>query len=84
MSTARVVLRGAQTYKLGGLSWLKDNPKTIKGEDKIRAFEQNGYFHVKRLASKSPSPTISSAKEAPSRKFVKRTLPAEETESKEE
>ena len=86
MSTARVVLRGAAKYKLGGITWVKNVPKVIKGEDKIKALEQNGYFIVKRIASKrsaqpqpkSPSPSATETQGA--RKLVKRSLPNESKE----
>lgn len=70
MMTARVVLRGAETYKVHGRTWIKGVPGVVKGEDQIKAFEQNGYFHVKRLESKKQTPNLAQQK-----KLVKRPAP---------
>ena len=83
MSAARVVLRGAESYKLGGHSWVKNVPRVIKDEKLIQSLEQNAYFLVKRLQPKSKSTATTSApseKEGQGRKLVKRALPEESKE----
>lgn len=75
MTTARVVLRGAETYKVHGRTWIKGVPGVVKGDDQVKAFEQNGYFHVKRLESKKAAPQPGQAK-----KLVKRPAPETKTE----
>ncbi len=77
MSTARVVLRGSETYKVQGRTWLKDVPGVVKGEDQVKSYEQNGYFHVKRLQSKKQPVSASSQK-----KLVKRGAPVANPEEK--
>jgi len=75
MTTARIVLRGAETYKVHGRTWIKGVPGVVKGEDQVKAFEQNGYFHVKRLESKKSAPQPGQSK-----KLVKRPAPETKTE----
>lgn len=48
---ARVVLRGAKTYNLGGERFIKDVPKVVSGESKVKLYKQNAYFHVVELKS---------------------------------
>lgn len=47
---ARIVLKKSKTYSLGGRRWIKDVPQTIRGEENILSFKQNGYFHVTLLS----------------------------------
>ena len=51
---ARVVLRKAMTYSLGGKRWIKDVPGIVKGESKIEVMKANGYFHVHVLKTGKP------------------------------
>ena len=46
---ARVVLRKARTYQLGGRRWIKDVPGIVKGEELIKQYQENAYFHVSVL-----------------------------------
>ena len=59
---AKVILRGAKTYNLGGMRWIKDVPKIVHGEDKVKEFKENGYFYVVMLKSKSDKKKKSSKK----------------------
>ncbi len=43
---ARVVLKKAKTYTLGGRRWIKDVPGRVEGEDQVKAYQENGYFSV--------------------------------------
>ena len=80
MTSARVILRGCESYTFNKKTWLKDVPQVVKGEDLIKQFEANGYFLVKRLPSSQPDPRRSSENsDSGTKKFVKRTLP-EKTE----
>ena len=49
---ARVVLKKAKTYSLGGKRYIKDVPVRIEGEDQIRSFQENAYFSVTVLEGK--------------------------------
>ena len=53
---ARVVLRKARTYLAGGVRWIKDVPKIVKGADNIALYQTNGYFHVDVLETKTDKP----------------------------
>ena len=48
---ARVTLKGAKSYVLNGLRWIKDVPKILKG-DAVLEYQQNGYFYVHVLETK--------------------------------
>ena len=48
MTTARVILKQAQTYSLGGRRFIKDVPQIVTG-DEVDQFKNNGYFHVTML-----------------------------------
>ena len=50
---ARVVLKKAKTYSLGGRRFIKDVPQTIKGEENIVEYQNNAYFHVAILDGKA-------------------------------
>ncbi len=79
MTSARVVLRGCESYTFNKKTWIKDVPQIVKGEELIKQFEANGYFLVKRL---QPAPSNQKRGEAPdggNKRFVKRTLPEDET-----
>ena len=70
MTTARVVLRHAESYTFNKRKWLKNVPQIVTEENEISEYEQNGYFHVKRLSGQdSPS-----AQPMP-RKILKRPTP---------
>ena len=43
---ARVTLRKAKTYNLGGKRWIKDVPQLVRGEEAVQEFQNNGYFRV--------------------------------------
>ncbi len=73
MTSARVVLRGCESYTFNKKTWLKDVAQVVKGEDTIKQFEANGYFLVKRLQSTQPEQR--KVPGANPKKFVKRTLP---------
>lgn len=45
MVVARVILKKAQSYKIGGRRWLKDVPHTLKGSE-LAEYVNNGYFSV--------------------------------------
>ncbi|MGE3682412.1 MAG: hypothetical protein AB7G93_11860 [Bdellovibrionales bacterium] len=79
MTSARVVLRGCESYTFNKKTWIKDVPQIVKGEDLIKQFEANGYFLVKRLPSAQPDPRRADNSDGGTKKFVKRTLP-EKTE----
>lgn len=53
METARVVLKRTKTYKLNRVRYIKNVPTTVRGDDQIKMFEKNGYFHVTRLKETS-------------------------------
>lgn len=52
--SARVILKQAKTYTLEKRRFIQDVPVTFTNvnEEFVKAFEQNGYFHVTRLKSK--------------------------------
>ena len=50
---AKVILRGARTYNLGGKRWIKDVPNIIH-DDAIKQYKENGYFYVVILKSNGP------------------------------
>lgn len=45
MAKARVVLKGASSYSVGGVRFLKGVPRVVSGKD-VELFKQNAYFHV--------------------------------------
>lgn len=45
MVVARVILKGARSYRVGDRRFIKDVPQVIKGAE-VAQYEQNGYFHV--------------------------------------
>lgn len=49
---ARVILKGAKSYNLGGKRFIQDVPVLINGEEEVKSFQQNGYFSVTMLKSK--------------------------------
>lgn len=71
---ARVTLRKAKTYNLGGKRWIKDVPQLVRGEEAVKEFENNGYFRVHILRDGS-----SEAKKA--KKTLKRQKAATKTRS---
>lgn len=52
--SARVILKQAKTYTLNKRRFIQDVPVTFSNvdEEEVKAFENNGYFHVTRLKSK--------------------------------
>jgi hypothetical protein len=76
MTTARVVLRGSESYTMNKKTWLKDVPQIVKGEEAIKQFEANGYFLVKRINSPQPADLRKSdGADLQKKGFVKRNLP---------
>ncbi len=67
MAKARVVLRKAKTYQLGGKRWIKDVPMVVRGEENVAMYKSNGYFHVTMIKDKSES-SEKSAKKKKSKK----------------
>lgn len=69
MVVARVILKGARSYRVGDRRFIKDVPQVIKGAE-VAQYEQNGYFHVAVLkgASKVEHDDDDSADEAPAAK----------------
>lgn len=63
MVRAKVVLRGARTYTLGGKRWIKDVPGIVNG-DAVKQFQENGYFYVAVLKSKDAKKTKKSKSDA--------------------
>lgn len=49
MAKAKVILKQAKTYNIGGKRWIKDVPGTVEGEENIQKYEANGFFTVVRL-----------------------------------
>ena len=45
---AKVILRKARTYNLGGKRWIKDVPGIVHG-DAVKQYKENGYFYVAML-----------------------------------
>ena len=82
--TARVVLRGSESYTVNKKTWIKDVPQIVKGEESIKQFESNGYFLVKRLSPPQGEGKKAEAPETGGKKFVKRTLPAKQDEGETE
>lgn len=64
MTTARVVLKGARTYSLGGRRWIQDVPQIVHGEDEVKSFKENGYFHVTMLKKDAVKAAEKKASEA--------------------
>ena len=46
---AKVILKKSMTHITGGRRWIKDVPHIIVGDDAVKAFEENGFFHTTRL-----------------------------------
>lgn len=65
---ARVVLTGARTYTLGGRRWIKDVPGLVV-DDEVKLYQQNGYFRVHVLQSKSEKPEAGAKVSAKSKKL---------------
>ena len=42
---AKVILKKSMTHITGGRRWIKDVPHIIVGDDAVKAFEENGFFH---------------------------------------
>lgn len=76
MTTARVVLRGSESYTVNKKTWLKDVPQIVKGEEVIKQFEANGYFLVKRINSPQQGDSRKpEAADSQKKGFLKRSLP---------
>ena len=80
MTSARVVLRGCESYTVNKKTWIKDVPQIVKGDELIKQFEANGYFLVKRLASPQGEVKRAESPDAGAKKFLKRTLPSKQDE----
>ncbi len=52
---ARVVLKGAKTYTLGGKRWIKDVPNFVTDEKQVKEYQANGFFSVTVL-KQAPKP----------------------------
>jgi len=50
---AKVILRGARTYTLGGKRWIKDVPGIVNGDD-VKQYKENAYFYVVMLKDSGP------------------------------
>lgn len=61
MVVARVILKGAKSYRLGGRRFIKDVPQVIKG-DEVTQYLENGFFHVAMLKGEVAKPVPSSSK----------------------
>jgi len=84
MTSARVVLRGCESYTFNKKTWIKDVPQIVKGEELVKQFEANGYFLVKRLQPSPSNQKRAESSDGGTKRFVKRTLPEDETNNSSE
>ena len=71
---ARVILKGAKTYKLHGRKWIKDVPVMLHDEDAIKEVQANGRYQVFILSAAKKKKVVSSDElSVPKKKFKKKT-----------
>ena len=49
---AKVILKKSITYTFEGKRWIKDVPGIVHGEETVKLYKANGYFHTVDLEPK--------------------------------
>ena len=72
MAKARVVLKKSKTYNFRKKRWIKDVPQIITGEDEVKAFQENGFFHTTILKSSKRKRSIEDKKDKSAKQVLRK------------